>query len=91
MGTGKRESQVVYIHFDGDVRIEESMCNWYCKPTCHPANVGEEDVFGCSNPSHHTYIKGDFVPIVNCGGEPENCDIALCRAEILLKEISIGY
>lgn len=87
----KTEDQIVYIHFDGDFRVDEAMCKWYCRPTCHPANTGEEVVFGCLNPNHHTYIKGDFVPVVKCEGNPENCDIALNKAKIMFKEISVGY
>lgn len=86
-----KSNQIVEIHFDGDFRVEDSMCKWYCKPTCHPSNISKDNVFGCLNPNHYTYMKGDFVPIVECCGNPENCDIAFHKAAITFKEFSVGH
>jgi len=92
----KNEGKVItYMVWDGDFKVEGSKCNHYCFPTCHPAQVEEENKYGCLNKEHYTYIQGDFVPIVECGGNPENCDIVIRRTKELIKigikEIKVGH
>jgi len=50
-------------------------CKYHCSPTCHPANIGPERVYGCTHKTWPQNIVGDFVPIVFCDGNPRKCEI----------------
>jgi len=86
---------ITQMIWDGDCVVEDAKCKHYCLPTCHPEQIEEENKYGCLNKRHHTFVQGDFVPIVNCEGNPENCDIAIRRTrelnELRMKEIKVGY
>jgi len=59
--------------FGGDF-LTGAPCPSYCSPSCHPAQVGPEWVYGCL---HRAWPQNpyDFCPIVGCGGKPEKCEI----------------
>lgn len=58
--------------FDPDFPVE---CEFLCSPTCHPAQVGPDWKYGCKNPKHQRYDKYGFVPIVDCMGVKDKCEI----------------
>ena len=64
------------LHIDGDFPTGKE-CEHHCSPSCHPAQVGPELVYGCTHPAWPQNRAGDFVPIVDCGGVPSKCD--LCK------------
>ena len=61
------------IFIDGDFPTGKR-CKYHCSPTCHPAQVGPDWLYGCLHPELEETKSGDFCPIVNCGGNPEKCD-----------------
>jgi len=63
------------IFIDGDFRVKNSMCEYYCCPTCHPAQVEAKWVYGCTHIAWPQNEVGDFCPIVDCGGDPSKCKI----------------
>lgn len=62
------------LHIDGDFPTGKE-CEHHCSPSCHPAQVGPEWVYGCTHPAWPQNKMGDFVPIVDCGGDPAKCDL----------------
>ena len=64
------------FHIDGEFPTGKE-CEHHCSPSCHPAQVGPEWVYGCTHPAWPQNRSGDFVPIVDCGGDPSKCD--LCK------------
>ena len=63
------------IFFDGDFKTSKTgKCEFHCWPSCHPAQIGPRDVFGCTHRAWPMNRYGDFVPIVDCGG-----DILICE------------
>lgn len=62
------------IFIDGDFPVE-GKCEYFRSPSCHPAQIGDEWVYGCLNENHPSYDPGDFCPIVNCKGDKNNCEI----------------
>lgn len=62
------------IFLDGDFPVKGSKCKYYCSPSCHPCQVGPKWVYGCL---HVAWPQNEFgfPPIVNCGGDPKNCEI----------------
>ena len=50
-------------------------CKYHCSPSCHPAQVGPEWVYGCTHEAWPQNRQGDFVPIVKCDGNPAKCEI----------------
>ena len=62
------------LHIDGDFPTE-SECQYHCSPSCHPAQVGPDWKYGCTHKAWPQNRAGDFVPIVDCGGNPEKCSI----------------
>ena len=58
---------------DGDFQVQWAECQYFCSPTCHPAQIGPEWVYGCTNEKHPHFVEGDFVPIVECRGEISKC------------------
>jgi hypothetical protein len=75
------------IFIDGDFPTGKG-CKWHCSPSCHPAQIGPEWVYGCTHiawpQNNKTY--GDFCPIVNCNGEINKCEIPVK----LLKRVLYG-
>ncbi len=64
------------IHIDGDFHTDTcGPCEFHCWPSCHPAQVGPESVFGCTHRAWPQNRAGDFVPIVGCGGDKSICEI----------------
>jgi len=59
---------------DGDFSTA-TPCKYHCSPTCHPAQVGQEWVYGCRHDAWPQNRAGDFVPIVSCGGIISKCEI----------------
>ena len=65
---------------DGDFPTGKE-CIHHCSPSCHPAQVGPEWVYGCTHQAWPANRCGDFVPIVDCGGDPSKCD--LCKTKLI--------
>lgn len=63
------------IFIDGDFNSNMGTCKHHCYPTCHPEQIGPERVYGCLHKAWWMNRCGDFVPIVECGGSPEKCDM----------------
>lgn len=59
---------------DGDF-VKEAECRYYCSPSCHPAQIGPEWVYGCTHKAWPQNKAGDFVPIVECEGRIKKCKI----------------
>jgi len=63
------------IFVDGDFDSGVGSCQHHCSPSCHPAQVGPEWVYGCRHKAWPQNRAGDFVPIVECGGDVGKCDM----------------
>ncbi len=64
------------IYLDGDFPSGVGSCRFHCFPTCHPLQVDEDDwKYGCTHKIWPQNRYGDFVPIVNCGGDPKKCEL----------------
>lgn len=63
------------ISIDGDFRSELGNCEHHCSPSCHPAQIGPEWVYGCLHKAWPQNRYGDFCPIVHCGGEKSKCEL----------------
>lgn len=63
------------IFLDGDFDSKKGDCKHHCSPTCHPAQIGPEWVYGCRHPAWPQNKAGDFVPIVDCDGEKSKCEL----------------
>jgi hypothetical protein len=67
----------------GDIMIDEDFksglgdCKFHCFPTCHPAQIGPDAIYGCLHKAWPANRNGDFVPIVNCGGHKDHCDLLM--------------
>jgi hypothetical protein len=75
-------------HIDGDFPTGAA-CPHHCYPTCHPAQVGPERLYGCTHSAWPQNKARDFCPIVGCGGDPNKCEIPtrnLQRARTGLKQ-----
>lgn len=59
---------------DGDFPVEGAKCQYLCSPTCHPGQVGPRWRYGCTSKKHPQYYPGEFVPLVECGGDPAKCE-----------------
>ena len=63
------------IMIDGNFRTDKT-CKYHCFPSCHPEQIDENELkYGCT---HHVWTSnrnGEFVPIVKCGGNPQNCPL----------------
>ena len=62
------------LYIDGDFPTD-TKCKYHCSPSCHPCQVGPEWVYGCTHPAWPANRCGDFCPIVECGGDPDKCDM----------------
>src|SRR4030042_2589836 len=67
------------IFIDGDFDSNKGNCKHHCSPTCHPAQTGPDWKYGCRHKAWWQNRAGDFVPIVECGGEKEKCDLKNSR------------
>ena len=63
------------IHLDMDFPVKDSECEYYCYPSCHPAQIFDEAMHGCTHMAWEQNQEGDFCPIVNCKGDTEGCEI----------------
>lgn len=63
------------IFVDGDFSVDGAECQYFCSPTCHPAQTGPDWKYGCRNKKHPRHDKYGFVPIVECGGKLSKCEI----------------
>lgn len=63
------------IIVDGDFPSEKGECAFHCSPTCHPAQVGPEWVYGCLHPAWPSNKERDFCPIVKCDGVYGKCEV----------------
>lgn len=51
-------------------------CKYHCLPTCHPEQIDDNDLkYGCTHKVWTDNREKDFVPIVECGGNPKNCPL----------------
>lgn len=64
------------MFIDGDF-ITDTLCKYHCYPTCHPAQIGLERVYGCTHMAWPQNKDRDFVPIVKCNGKIKNCEIPI--------------
>ena len=65
------------LYLDGDFPSKQGNCQHHCSPSCHPAQIGPDWVYGCTHKAWPQNRERDFVPIVDCDGEVEKCDIPL--------------
>ena len=63
------------LNIDGYFKVKGSACKYYCSPSCHPAQVGPEWVYGCTHKAWPSNRDGDFCPIVDCEGDQAKCSI----------------
>lgn len=63
------------VFIDGDFASGKGDCKYHCSPSCHPCQVGPEWVYGCTHSAWPHNRNGDFVPIVDCGGDTKKCDL----------------
>ena len=63
------------IFIDGDFDSKKGSCEHHCSPSCHPAQIGPEWVYGCRHKAWPANRYGDFVPIVECNGDKTKCDM----------------
>jgi hypothetical protein len=74
------------IILDGDF-LTGAPCRYHCSPTCHPGQVDEDKWhYGCLHKAWPQNRFGDFCPLVECGGDPEKCEIP----KRLLKNMRTG-
>lgn len=64
------------MFLDGDFDSKKGNCPHHCSPTCHPAQTGPDRKYGCRHPAWPQNKHGDFVPIVECAGIKNDCDLA---------------
>ena len=62
------------IFIDGDFPSGKP-CKYHCSPTCHPAQIGPEWLYGCLHIAWPQNQARDFVPIVDCEGNIKKCEI----------------
>lgn len=62
------------IFIDGDFPTGKK-CKYHCSPTCHPGQIGPDWKYGCTHKAWPQNKYGDFVPLVECDGEPERCEL----------------
>lgn len=74
----------MHIFIDGDFKVKGAECEYYCSPSCHPAQVGPKWRYGCLHPAFPENIEHDFCPIVYCKGQLKNCKVPKDR-EILFR------
>ena len=74
------------IFIDGNFPVKDSGCDYFCSPTCHPLQIGPDWLYGCTHQAWPQNRMGDFVPIVDCEGDPQKCEIPLN----LLKRMIVG-
>lgn len=56
--------------------MKKTKCRYHFWPSCHPAQVGPDDVYACAHIGWPVNLhRYDFEPIVNCGGNPVGCEI----------------
>lgn len=72
---GEMISKIYIDDLDNNKKVGE--CEYYCKPSYHPMNCGPEEIYGCLHPVWLPNRQGDFCPIVNCGGDQDNCEIPM--------------
>ena len=78
------------IYIDGDFDSEIGNCTHHCSPTCHPAQIGPEWVYGCRHKAWPQNRHGDFVPIVDCNGDIEKCELKNPRCSYFLGKYKSG-
>ncbi len=64
-----------HIFLDGDFPSNKGSCEHHCSPSCHPAQIGPDWVYGCLHEAWPQNKAGDFVPIVNCKGIKGDCEL----------------
>jgi len=75
------------IFIESDTATNKA-CKYHCCPSCHPMQTGPVTVYGCKHKAWPCNRNGDFVPIVECGGNPAECEInanSLVRIALELK------
>jgi len=66
----------INLLFDRDFNSGIGECLYHCRPTCHPAQIDENDwKYGCKHPAWPANQVRDFVPIVSCGGAYNKCEV----------------
>ena len=63
---------------DGDFPTGKG-CKYHCYPTCHPTQTGPDRKYGCTHPAWPQNRARDFVPIVDCGGDTNKCEVIRAR------------
>ena len=63
------------IFLDADFQSGCGNCKYHCSPSCHPAKVGPDWKYGCTHQAWPSNKYGDFVPIVDCGGDTSKCEL----------------
>lgn len=78
------DRKLTEIYLDGDFESGIGNCKYHCSPSCHPAQIGPDLVYGCTHKAWPANREGDFCPIVDCGGNIEKCEIKLPKISRLI-------
>jgi len=54
-------------------------CQFHVWPSCHPAQVGPDDIYACRHRAWPAVRHGDFPPVVECGGDHSKCELVGTR------------
>ncbi len=80
------EGQII---IDGDFKTGMGNCEFHCSPSCHPAQIGPEWLYGCTHKAWPQNRAGDFVPIVICNGETAKCQLPKRRVMIYRRGLTL--
>lgn len=74
------------IFLEGDFPSGVGDCKHHCRPTCHPMRgVGGMSEYGCRHEAWPQNRLGDFVPLVDCGGEMAKCEIPARLIKMMIR------
>ena len=76
---------------EGNFPVEGAECPCYKWPTCHPVNVGPQQIFVCVNPMHPQSDPADFPPVVECGGLFAHCECRMGKVRHTFEVEGVTY
>jgi hypothetical protein len=64
------------IFLDGDFSSNKGNCKYHCSPTCHPGQTDPNRWrYGCLHKAYPQNKYDDFVPLVDCDGDTDKCEL----------------